>query len=241
MRGKEESTGPQNFTEVDPTALATTGKRMTITRIGREIGDTQETIDPHATITISRTSTEIILGSEEVLPKTEAISQGKNKDKDQETNTGHTALSVTIRRFLRTEVETGEDPPHTAQVEGTKATATTSLKDTEENHVALATETTMMAEMTDRARGLKGEGLWNGEEESPESRQQGVDKLSSVKGLHLVEVETGTSIVGDVEVWATELTSARCSPFGEGNLVIVVCFTKDETATVPLELFSRRW
>ena len=238
MRGKVESTG---LPEVDPTALVTTGKRMTITRIVRRIGDIQEKIDPHATITISRTSTEIILGSEEVLPKTEAISQGKNKDKDQETNTGHTALSVTIRRFLRTEVETGEDPPHTAQVEGTKATATTSLKDTEENHVALEPDTAMLAEVTDRALGLTGECPGDREEVILESHQQGVDNLSSVRGLHLVKVETRISNVGDVEDWATRLKGARCFPIGEGNLAIVVCFTNDETATVPLELFSRRW
>ena len=196
MRGKGEST---SLPEVDPTALVTVEKRMTITGIDRNRGDIPGKIDPHDTTKISRISTEIILESEEVLPTTEATSQGRNRGRDQETNTGHTAMSVTIGRFLHTEVETGENPPHTAQVEGIKATATTSLTDTEENHVALVTDTTTMAEITDRDLGLKGECLRDGEEESPESHQQGEDKLSSVKDLHLVEVEMRISSVEDVE------------------------------------------
>ena len=239
MRGEVESTG---LPGVDPTALVTAGKRMTITRIVRRIGDIQEKIDPHATMVIGRISTEIILESpEEVLHKTEVISRGKSKEEDQETNTGHTVLSVTMVMFLHTEVETGEDLPHTAQVEGTKATAIPSLRDTGENHVALEPDTAMMAEITDRALGLKGECPEDREEDIPESHQQGVDKLSSVRGLHLVRVETRISNVGDVEEWATRLKGARCFPIGEENRAIVVCFTNDETATVPLELFSRRW
>ena len=98
-----------------------------------------------------------------------------------------------------------------------------------------------MAEITDRDLGLKGGCLGDREEESPEIHQQGVVKLRSVKDLHLVEVEMRISNVGDVEAWATWLKSARCFRIGEGNLAIVVCFTNDETVTVPLELFSRRW
>ena len=117
----------------------------------------------------------------------------------------------------------------------------TSLQDTEGSHVALDKDTAMMAEITNKALDLKGECLLDREVEIPESHQQGVDKLSSVRGLHLVRVETRISNVGDVEAWATWLKSARCFPIGVGNLAIVVCFTNDETATVPLELFSRRW
>ena len=233
MRGKVESTG---LPGVDPIALVTAGKRMTITRIVKRIGDIQEKIDPHATITISRTSTEIILESpEEVLPKTEVISQGKSKDEDQETNTGHTVLSVTMVMFLHTEVEIEEELPHTAQVEGTKATATTSLRDTEENPVALEPDTVMIAGVTDRALDPTEECQWNIKEEIPESHQQGVDNLSSDKGLHLEMVEKKISSVGDVEELATRLIGAKCSPIGEENLVIVVCSTNDETATVPME------
>ena len=253
MRGKVEST---SLPEVDPTALVTAERRMTITGIDRNQGDIPEKIDPHATTTISRISTEIILESEEVLPKAEAISQGENTDKDQETSTGHTVLTVTIRRFLHTEGETGEDPPHTAQAGGTKATATTGLRDTGENHVALdpdttmlaemtdkalEPDTTMMAEMTDRALGVTGGCLGDREEEILESHQQGVDNLSSVRGLHLVSEEKRISNVGDVGEWATRLIGARCFRFGEENRANVDCFTDAETATVPLEFFLRRW
>ena len=238
MRGKVEST---SLPEVDPTALVTAGRRMTITRIVRSEGDIPEKIDPHATTAISRTSTEIILESEEVLPKAEATGQGKNRGRDQETNTGHTAMSVTIGRLLHTEVETRESPPHTAQVEGIKATATTSLTDTEENQVALVTDTTMMAGITDRDLVPEGECLRDRGKESLESHQQGEDKLSSVNDLHLVEVEMRISSVGDVEERATRLIDVKCFRIGEGNHAIVVCFTEDETVTVPLELFSRKW
>ena len=238
MRGKGEST---SLPEVDPTARVTVEKRMTITGIDRDRGDIPGKIDPHDTTKISRISTEIILKSEEVLPTTEATSQGRNRGSDQETNTDRTAMSVTIGRLLHTEVETRESPPHTAQVEGIKATATTSLIETEGNHVALATDITMMAEIADRDLGPKGECLRERGEESLESHQQGEDKLSSVKDLHLVEVEMRISSVEDVEEQATRLTDARCFRTGEGNHAIVVCFTEDETVTVPLELFSRRW
>ena len=140
-----------------PTALVTTGRRMIITKIVRTPGDIQGKINPSATTTISHTSTETTLEREEVLHKTEVINQGQTTDRDQETNTDHMALSVTIRMLLHTEVETGEDPPHTAQVEGIKVTTMTSLQDTEGSHVALDQDTAMMAEITDRALGLKGD------------------------------------------------------------------------------------
>ena len=184
---------------VGPTALATTGKRMTTTGTVRRLEDFQGKIDPHAMATISRTSTEIIPESEEDLPRGEVINQGESKDKDQETNTSHTALSVTIRMLLHTEVETGENLPHTTQVEGTKATATPGLKGTEENHVALGPDTAMIAEITDRALGVTEECLEDKEEEIPESHQQGVDKLSNVRDLFLVKLEMRISNVEDVE------------------------------------------
>ena len=238
MRGEGEST---SLPEVDPTALVIVEKRMIITEIDRNKEDIPGEIDPHNTTKISRISTEIILESGEVLPTTEATSQGRNRGSDQETNTDRMAMSVTIGRLLLTEVETRESPPHTAQVEGIKATATTSLTDTEENQVALVTDTTMMAGITDRDLVPEGECLRDRGEESPESHQQGEDRLSSVNDLHLVEVEMRISSVGDVVEKATRLTDVKCFRTGEGNHAIVVCFTEDETVTVPLEPFSRRW
>ena len=153
MRGEMGST---KLPGADPTALVTAGKRIPITKIVRRPGDIQGGTDPRATTTISRTSTEITLESEGVLPETEVISQGQNTDKDQETNTDHMAQSATIGMLLHTEVETGESPPHTTQVEGIKVPATTGLQDTEESRAALDQDTAMMAEITDRALGLKG-------------------------------------------------------------------------------------
>ena len=63
---------------------------------------------------------------EEVLHKTEVINQGQTTDRDLETDTGHMAMSVTIRMLLHIEVETGEVPPHTTQEEGIKVTTMTS-------------------------------------------------------------------------------------------------------------------
>ena len=186
MRGEMQIT---RLPGADPTALVTTGRRMTITKIVRTPGDIQGKINPSATTTISRTSTETTLENEEVLPKTEVISQGQNTDRDQETNTDHTAMNVTIRMLLHTEVETGEVPPHTTQEEEIKVTTMTSLHNTEGSHVALHQDTAMMAEITDRALGLKGECLKDREVEIPDSHQQGVDNLSNDRDLSLVVVE----------------------------------------------------
>ena len=189
-----------------------------------------------ATMEISRISTDIILEStEEVLPKTEVISQDMSKEEDLEINTGHTVPSVTIEMLLHTEVEAEEELPHTAQVEGTKTTTTTSLKDTEENPVALDIDTVMMAGAIDRALDLTEECQWNIRDKTPDNHQQGVDNLNSEEDLHQEMVERKTSNVGDVEQLATRQTDAKCFPIGEENLVIVVCSTKDETATVPME------
>ena len=141
----------------DPTALVTTGRRMTITKIVRTPGDIQGKINPSATTTISHTSTGTTLETEEVLHETEVINQGQTADRDQETNTDHMAMSVTIRMLLHTEVETGEVPPHTTQEERIRVTTMTSLHNTEGSHVALHHDTAMMAEITNRALGLKGE------------------------------------------------------------------------------------
>ena len=225
----------------DPTALVTTGRRMTTTEIVRTPGDIQVTIPTSATTTISRTSTETTLEKEEVHHRTEVVSKGRTTDRDLGTDTGHMAMNVTIRRFLHTEVGTGEVPPHTTQGEEITVTTMTSLHDTEGSHVVLHHDTEMIAEITDRALGLKGECLKDREVEILESHQREVDNLGSDRDLTLVVVEKRISNVRDVEELATWLKSARCSRIGEGNLASVVSFTKDATATVPLELISRRW
>ena len=209
--------------------------------IVKRIEDIQEEIDPHATMEISRTSTETILETEEVLPKTEVISQGMSKAEDQEINTSHTVPSVTIGMLLHTEVEAEEELPHTAQVEGTKTTTPTGLTDTEENPVALDIDTVMMTGPTDRALDLTEECQWNIRDKIPDNHQQGVANPNSAEDLHQQMVERKTSNVGDVEQLATRQTDAKCFPIGEENLAIVDCFTNAETATVPLEFFSRRW
>ena len=237
MRGEVQST---KLPGADPTALVTTGRRMTTTEIVRTTGDIQITITPSTTTTISRTSTQTTLEREEVHHKTEVLNQGQTTDRDLGTDTGHMAMTVTIRMLLHTEVETGEVPPHTTQEEEIRVTTMTSLHNTEGSHVALHHDTAMMAEITNRALGLKGECLKDREVEIPESHQREVDNLSSGRDLILVVVEK-ISNVEDAEELATWLKSARCFRIGEGNLAIVVCFTKGETATVPLELFSRRW
>ena len=238
MRGEMQIT---RLPGADPTALVTTGRRMTTTEIVRTPGDIQVTIPTSATTTISRTSTETTLEREEVHHRTEVINQGRTTDRDLGTDTGHMAMNVTIRMFLHTEVETGEVPPHTTQEEEIKVTTMTSLHNTEGSHVVLHQDTAMMAEITDRALGLKGECLKDREVEILESHQREVDNLSSDRDLTLVVVEKRISNVRDAEELATWLKSARCFRIGEGNLAIVVCFTKGETATVPLELISRRW
>ena len=225
----------------DPTALVTTGRRMTTTEIVRTPGDIPVIIPTSATATISRTSTETTLEREEGHHRTEVINQGRTTDRDLGTDTGHTAMTVTIRMFLHTEVETGEVPPHTTQEEEIKVTTMTSLHNTEGSHVVLHHDTEMIAEITDRALGLKGECLKDREVEIPESHQREVDNLSSDRDLNLVVVGKRISNVGDAEELATWLKSARCFRIGEGNLASVVCFTNGETATVPLELISRRW
>ena len=225
----------------DPTALVITGRRMTTTEIVRTPGEIQVTMPTSATTTISRTSTETTLEREEVHHRTEILNQDQTTDRDLGTDTGRTAMTVTTGMLLHTEEETGEVPPHTTQEEEIKVTTMTSLHNTEGSHVALHHDTAMMAEITNRALGLKGECLKDREVEIPDSHLQEVDNLNSDRDLNLVEVEMRTSNVEDVEELATWLKGVRCTPIGEGNRAIAGCFTRGETATVPLELFSRRW
>ena len=225
----------------DPTALVTTGRRMSTTEIVRTTGDIQITMTPSTTTTISRTSTEATLEREEVHHRTEILNQDQTTDRDLGTDTGHTAMTVTTGMLLHTEEETGEVLPHTTQEEEIAVTTMTSLHNTEGSHVVLHQDTAMMAGITNRALGLKEECLKDKEVEIQDSHQQEVDNLSSDRDLNLVVIERRTSNAEDAEELATWLKSARCIRIGGGNLAIVVGFTKGETATVTLELFSRRW
>ena len=76
---------------------------MTITKIVRRPGDIQGKINPRATTTISRTSTETTLEREEVLPKTEMISINMSQEEDQVIDTGHMVLDATSEMLLHTE------------------------------------------------------------------------------------------------------------------------------------------
>ena len=173
----------------DPTALAITGRRMTTTEIVRTPGEIQVTMPTRDTTTISHTSTETTPEREEVHHRTEILNQDQTTDRDLGTDTGHTAMTVTTGMLLHTEVETGEVPPHTTQEEEIKVTTMTSLHNTEGSPVALHQDTAMMAEITNRALGLKGECLKDREVEIPDSHQQGVDNLSNDRDLSQVVVE----------------------------------------------------
>ena len=143
---------------------------------------------------------EIILESpEEVLPKTEVISQNMSKEEDQEINISHMDLSVTMVMLLHTEVMVGEELHHIIEkVEGTNTATTTGLKDTEENPVALVTDTIMITEGTDRALELPEEGQGNIKEKIPDNHQLEVDNLNIVEDQHQEMVEVKISNVGDV-------------------------------------------
>ena len=238
MRGEIQIT---RLPEADPTALVITGRRMTTTEIIRTTGEIQATMPTSATTTISSTSTETTPEREEVHLRTEILNQDQTTDRGLGTDTGHTAMTVTAGILLHTEGETEEIPPHTTQEEEIIVTTMTSLHNTDGSLVALHQDTGMMEKITDRALGLKGECLKDREVEIPDSHLQEVDNLNSDRDLNLVEVEMRTSNVEDVEDLTTLLTGVRCTPIGEGNRAIAGCFTRGETATVPLDLLSRRW
>ena len=202
MKGETQITG---LPEVDPPVPLETGGIITVKDITRlQNRKTIGITDFLGMIETSHTSTESIQdNSEEVHHKTEVINQGQTTDRDLGTDTGHTAMNVTIRMPLHTEVETEEVPPHTIREEEIKVTTMTSLNNTEGSHVALHHDTAMMAEITDRVLGLKEECLKDREVEIPDSHQQEVDNLSSDRDLTLVVVELRMSNVGGAEELAT--------------------------------------
>ena len=225
----------------DPTALAITGRRMTTTGIVKTIEKIQVTMPTKDTTTISHTSTEITPGREEVHHGTEILNQDQTTDRDLGTDTGHTAMTVTTGTLLKTEGETEEIPPHTTLEGEIRVTTMTSLHNTDGSLVALHQNTTMTEETTVAALDLIGEDLTDREAEIPDSHLQEVDNSNRGGDLSLVEVEMMTSNVEDVVELATLLTSVKCTPIGEGHRAIAVCFTREETATVPLVPSSLRW
>ena len=150
-------------------------------------------------------------------------------------------MTVTAGILLQIEGETEEIPPPTTQEEEIIVTTMTGLHRTDGGLVALLQDTAMTEEITVGALDLGGEYLKDREVEIPESHQREVDNLSSGRDLILVVVEMRISNVGDAEELATWLKSVKCSPIGAGNRAIAGCFTEDETATVPLDPFLRRW
>ena len=238
MRGGIQITG---LPEADPTALVITGKKMTTTEIIVITGKIQATMHTSATTTTSNTSTETTPEREEVHLRTEILNQDQTTDRGLGTDTGHTAMTVTTETLLNLEGETGEIPPPTTLEEGIRVTTMTGLHNTDGSLVALHQDTAMTEEITVAALDLKGEGLRDREAEIPDSHLQEVDNSNRDRDLNLVEVEMMTSNVEDVEELATLLTGVRCTPIGEGNRAIAGCFTREETATVPLDPLSRRW
>ena len=238
MRGEIQITG---LPEADPTALVITGRKMTTTKIIGPAGETEATMPTSATTTTSSTSTETTPEREEVHLRTETLNQDQTTDRGLGTDTGHTAMTVTTGTLLKTEGETEEIPPPTTQEEEIIVTTMTGLHRTDGGLVALLQDTAMTEEITVGALDLEGECLKDREVEIPDSHLQEVDNLNSDRDLNLVEVEMMTSNVEDVEDLATLLTSVRCTPIGEGHRAIAVCFTREETATVPLDPSSLRW
>ena len=243
MRGEIQITG---LPEADPTALVITGGRMTTTEtirteIIRTTGETRATMPTSATTTTSSTSTETIPEREEVHLRTEILNQDQTTDRGLGTDTGHTAMTVTTGTLLKTEGETEEILPPTTLEEGNRVTTMTGLHNTDGSLVAQHQDTTMKEETTVAALDLIGEDLTDREAEIPDSHLQEVDNSHRERDLNLVEEEIMTSSAEDVEELATLLTSVRCTPIGEGHRAIAVCFTREETATVPLDPSSLRW
>ena len=238
MRGGTQIT---RLPGADPTALAITGRRMTTTGIVKTIEKIQVTMPTRDTTTISHTSTETTPEREEVHHGTEILNQDQTTDRGLGTDTGHTAMTVTTGTLLKTEGETEEIPPHTTLEGEIRVTTMTSLHNTDGSLVALHQNTTMTEETTVAALDLIGEDLTDREAEIPDSHLQEVDNSHRERDLNLVEEEIMTSNVEDVEELATLLTSVRCTPIGGGHRAIAVCFTREETATVPLDPSSLRW
>ena len=179
-------TNSREFTEADPTVSPMTRKMITIIEIIKRDADILEVTDLHTKIRIGHISEEIILGSpEEVLPNTEVTNPDMSPEEDLVTNINHMDLTVTMVMLLHTEVMAGEVLHHTMETVGETSTITTTdLKDTEENPVALLTDTTTTTEEIDRALDLPEEGQWSVKGEIPDSLQLEVDHLNSAEDQH---------------------------------------------------------
>ena len=179
-------TNSRESTEADPTVSAMTGRTMTIVEIIKRVADTLGVIDLHATVKTGNISEEIILESPgEVLPNTEVISLNMSPEGDLETDMDQMDLAVMVEMLPHTEVITGEVFHQTMEdTEGTNTMTITNLRDTEENPVALLTDTTTTTGETTRALDLPGEGLWIIRGETPDSPQLEMDNLNSAEDQH---------------------------------------------------------
>ena len=216
-------------------------------KIIKRTGDIPEVINLHATMETSHTSEEIILESpgeeeiilgspEEVLLKTEVISQDMSRDKDLEINTSPMELRITMVVLLHSEVMAGEEIHLLIEKEEETSTATaTGLTITEEgNPVALETDTLMITEMTDRALDLP-EGDQENIRDKTDSHQLDMNRINSAEDQVQEKVEMNTTVVEDAEIKATSRKNASSFHFGGGNPVSVVYSTEEETAILPIE------
>ena len=228
-RKTRNPTGSTHPPDPDPIATAITGRMMIMTDIIKAAEDIPEVTDLHVIMGKNHTPEEVNLMTEvdiimektdEVLLKTEAISQDMTRDKDLEIDTGPMDVKTAITMLLHSEVIT-EEKTHLfkEKAEGTSLAMAISLTE-EGNHKALATDTLMVTGMTDTALDVT-EGDPEIIRDRTDSHQPGKTRTNSAEGQLQEKVEMSLAAAEDVGTRTTSQYTASNFRIGEGNPVLV--------------------
>lgn len=200
-----------------------------MTDIIKAAEDIPEVTDLHVIMGKNHTPEEVNLMTEvdiimektdEVLLKTEAISQDMTRDKDLEIDTGPMDVKTAITMLLHSEVITEEETHlFKEKAEGTSLAMAISLTE-EGNHKALATDTLMVTGMTDTALDVT-EGDPEIIRDRTDSHQPGKTRTNSAEGQLQEKVEMSLAAAEDVGTRTTSQYTASNFRIGEGNPVLV--------------------